>query len=97
MRRTLSQNDLMWSMLQSYAEQLPWHGQILSKEDYKLIFLDGLSREFRVVPNLEGNGFVSLGRSSSKLSKDEMSQMIELMRAFGVRHGIRFIDDREAA
>lgn len=91
-KRSLSQNDRMWAMLTDFAQQLPWHGRKLRPDDWKLIFLDALKRELRVVPNLEGNGFVNLGRSSSDLSKDEMSQLIELMAAFGAQHGVHFGD-----
>lgn len=96
-KRTLPQNDLMWSMLTDIARELPWHGIKLKPDDWKLIFLDALKREARMVPNLEGNGFVNLGRSTSDLSKEEMSDLIELIRAFGANHEIKFIDEREAA
>lgn len=95
-KRTIPQNDRMWAMLTDVARQLPWHGQRLTAEDWKLIFLDGLKGEVRTVPNLEGNGFVSLRRSSD-LSKDEMSQLIELIAAFGVGHGVEFGDQQERA
>lgn len=95
-RRTTPQNDRMWAMLTDVARQLPWHGQRLTAEDWKCIFLDGLKGEVRTVPNLEGNGFVSLRRSSD-LSKDEMSQLIELIAAFGVEHGVEFGDQQERA
>lgn len=95
-KRTLPQNDLMWAMLTDIARQLPWHGIKLRPSDWKLIFLDALKRELRMVPNLEGNGFVNLGRSSSSLSKEEMSNLVELMAEFGARHGVKF-NEREAA
>jgi len=96
-KRTLPQNDILWSHLTDIARELPWHGVKLTPDDWKLIFLDALKRELRVVPNLDGNGFVNLGRSSSKLSKQEMSDLIELIKAFGANHSIKFIDDREEA
>lgn len=96
-KRTLPQNSKMWSMLSEIAAQLTWHGQKLRPDDFKLIFLDALKRELRVAPNLDGTGFVNLGRSSSDLTKDEMSQMIELIASFGAEHGVVFQDDREAA
>jgi hypothetical protein len=68
-KRTLPQNDRMWAMLTELAQQQSWHGQKLSPEDWKLIFLDGLKREIRMVPNLDNNGFVSLSKSSSDLSE----------------------------
>jgi hypothetical protein len=52
--------------------------------------LDGLKRELRLVPNMAGNGFVNLGRSSSDLSKGEFSDLMELIAAFGAEHGVAF-------
>lgn len=97
-RRSTDQNDLMWARLTELSRQLDWHGQKLKAEDWKLLFLDALRREVRMVPNLDGNGFVSLGRSSSDLSKDEMSDLLELIGAFGVQRGVTFQDmEREPA
>jgi hypothetical protein len=84
-------------MLSEVAQQLPWHGVKLRPDDWKLIFLDALKRELRMVPNLDGTGFVNLGRSSSDLSKSEMSDLMELIAEFGARHGVIFQDQEEAA
>lgn len=92
-RRTLPQNDRLWAMLTDVAEQMRWHGQKLTPDDFKLLFLDGLKRELRIVPNLTNNGFVNLSRSSSDLSKEEMSDLLELIAAFGAEHGVVFGDE----
>ena len=81
-------------MLTDVASQVPYHGMKLAPDDFKLLFLDALKREVRAVPALDGTGFVNLGRSSSDLSKDEFSALIELIREFGARHGVTFIDQR---
>ena len=96
-KRTLPQNSRMWAMLTDVAMQLAWHGKRLTPDDWKLIFLDALKREVRTVPNIEGDGVVNLGRSSSDLSKDEMSDMIELIYKFGAEHGVVFLDETSAA
>lgn len=91
-KRTLPQNDRLWAMLTDVASQLPWHGQKLRPDDWKMIFMDALKRELRIVPNIDGTGFVNLGRSSSDLSKCEMTELMELISAFGVNHGVTFND-----
>ncbi len=93
-RRTLPQNDLMWALLTSVAVQVPWHGARLTPEDWKLIFLDALNGERRVVPNLDGDGLVALGRSSSDLSKEEMSELIELILAWGAMNEVDFSEPK---
>lgn len=94
-KRTNDQNALMWAMLTDFSEQLDWYGMKMSPPDWKLFFLDALKREVRVVPNHDGTGFVNLGRSSSDLSKEEMSDMIEVMHAFGAEHGVVFHEPAE--
>lgn len=94
-KRTIPQNDRMWAMLTDVSRQIQWHGQRLTPEDWKFIFLDALKRELRIVPNLDGNGFVNLGRSSSDLSKNEMGDLLELIAAFGAQHGVVFGDQRQ--
>lgn len=96
-RRSLPQNDRMWAMLTELAAQVPYNGLRLTPDDFKLIFLDALKREVRMVPNLDGNGMVSLGRSSSDLSVEEMSDMFLLIEKFGAEHGVVFADQREVA
>lgn len=95
-KRSMPQNDRMWAMLTDVAEQVPWHGVRLRPDDYKLIFLDALKRELRTVPNLDGTGFVNLGRSSSDLTKTEMGDLMELISAWGASHGVKFHDQAEA-
>ena len=90
--RSTDQNAKMWACLTDIACQVPWHGLKLTADDWKLIFLDALKAEMRLVPNINGNGFVNLGRSSSDLGKDEMSDLIELILAFGAQHGVTFHD-----
>lgn len=95
-KRSLPQNDRMWAMLTDVARQLPWHGHRLSPDDWKLLFLDALKGETKTVPNLAGDGLVSLRRSSD-LSKGEMSDLIDLIAAFGAEHGVEFGDHQEQA
>lgn len=94
-RRTIPQNDRMWAMLTDLATQVPYNGLRLTPDDFKLIFLDALKREVRMVPNLDGNGMVSLGRSSSDLSVEEMSDLFILMEKFGAEHGVIFGDEKQ--
>jgi len=96
-KRTLDQNAKMWCLLTEISQQLSWHGIKLSPDDWKLVMLDGLKREMRLVPNIDGTGFVNLGRSSSDLSKQEFIDLIELIQMFGAQHGVVFSDESKAA
>lgn len=91
-KRSIPQNDRFWAMLSDVASQLAWHGKKLKPDDWKLVFLNALKRETEIVPNIDGSGFVSLGQSSSDLSKNEMSELMEIIAAFGAEHGVIFHD-----
>lgn len=91
-KRSIQQNDRMWALLAQVSVQLVWHGQRLSPEDWKAVFMAGLNQEMRMVPNIEGNGFVQLGRSSSKLSKAEMSDLMGLIEAFAAQHDVDLME-----
>ena len=97
-KRSIPQNARLHAMLGEIAVAVKWHGLKLSVDDWKLIFMDGLKRELRLVPNLDGTGFVNLGRSTSKLTKEECTDLIELVAAFGANHGVTFgYDERKNA
>jgi len=93
-KRTIPQNDRMWAMLTALSEQLVWHGQRLLPEDWKMVMMDGLNREVRIVPAIDGRGFVNLGSSSSKLTKDEMVELQDLIEAFADQHGVSITDPK---
>lgn len=84
-KRSGPQNDRLWAMLTEIAEQVVWYGQKLTKEEWKDVFTAGLKRQ-KVVPGLDG-GFVVLGSSTSRMSKTELSDLMELMSAFGAERG----------
>ena len=90
--RNLEQNALMWALLTDIANQVEWHGVRLSPDEYKDLLSAGLVKA-KVVPNIEGNGFVILGQRTSKMGKREFSDLIELIRAFGADHDVKFNDE----
>lgn len=95
--RSISQNSRMWALLTDIATQKLWHGVKLSPDDWKLLFLDALKREIRAIPNLDNTGFVNVGRSSSDLSKEEMTDLMTLITMFGDKHNVLWSDPKEVA
>ncbi|MCA3735826.1 MAG: recombination protein NinB [Phenylobacterium sp.] len=93
-KRTSDQNARMWAMLTEVARQVEWGGLKLSADDWKLIFMAALKQELRMVRNLDGTGFVQLGRSSSDLSVAEMGDLMDLIAAFGAREGVTFAEPK---
>lgn len=88
-KRTGEQNDRMWACLTDIARQVEWYGQKLKPDDWKDIFTASLRRA-RVVPGLDAGSFVPLGMRTSDMSKEEFSDLLELINAFAAEHGVTF-------
>lgn len=89
--RNLDQNAAMWAMLSDIARQTDWHGVKLSAEEWKDLLSAGLVKT-RVVPNLDGTGFVILGQRTSHMSKREFSDLLELIASFGSERSVQWSD-----
>jgi hypothetical protein len=88
-KRSVPQNDLMWSRLTEISENVVWYGQKLTTDDWKDIFTASL-RKARVVPGLDGGSFVPLGMRTSDMSKEEMTALLDLIDAFAAEHDVTF-------
>lgn len=90
--RSLSQNALMWSCLTDLSEQVKWDGTRRLKpeawKDYLTAHLNGQD----LVPNMDGTGFVAIGRgsSTSDMTIAEMTAVIDLAHAFGDGRGVKW-------
>jgi len=90
--RSLAQNSLMWSCLTDLSEQVKWDGtRRLTPEgwkDYLTAHLNGQD----LVPNMDGTGFVAIGRgkSTSNMTIAEMTAVIDLGHAFGDGRAVRW-------
>ena len=85
--RSLDQNSRLWAMLGDVSKQINWYGKQLDSESWKHIFTSSLQK-LEVVPNLDGTGFVALGLSTSKMSKRQLGDLMELISAFGAERGV---------
>lgn len=86
--RNLEQNAALWGALGDISKQVDWYGNKLSAEEWKHVLSASLSKQ-KVVPGIDG-GFVVLGKSTSKMSKREFSELLDLAYAFGAQKGVRF-------
>lgn len=94
-RRTVDQNSLMWRLLTLISAQLEWHGQKYTAEDWKDFAMHALRRA-RWMPSEDG-GMVPIGMRTSDLTKDEMSELVEFLYAFGAQHEVDFGEDGKGA
>lgn len=89
--RSLAQNNLMWSCLTDLANQIKWCGKKMTPEGWKdfiTAHIDGQD----IVPNMDGTGFVTIGRgkSTSNMTIAEMTEVIEQCHAFGTLQGVKW-------
>lgn len=96
-KRTLPQNDRMWAMLTDVARQATHCGRRYTADAWKILFMHACGREVQFLPALDGSTFIPWGQSSSDLSKQEMSELIEFIAAWGSQNGVVFHDDQEVA
>ena len=80
--RSLKQNAVLWARLTDVSEQVEWYGKKLSQADWKHVFSSSLAK-LKVVPNIDGTGFVALGLSTSNMTKAGLQDLNELIMAFG--------------
>lgn len=90
-RRSTQANRLMWKLLTDISNQVIWCGEKLSPEDWKVLITALLSKQ-KLVPGLDG-GFVALGTSTSRMKKDEFSELIECIYSVGVERDVKWSAD----
>lgn len=91
-KRSLPQNDRMWAMLSDVATQKEHNGRKYTPDMWKIIFMHACGREVQFIPALDHKTFIPFGQSSSDLSKQEMSELIDFIHAWGAENGVVFHD-----
>ena len=86
--RSQEQNRKMWGCLHDISEHVNWYGKKLTAENWKDVLSASLKKQ-EAVPGIDG-GFVILGARTSKMTIQEMTEMIELCLAFGAQQGVTF-------
>lgn len=98
--RTEQQSALMWACLTDISKQVMWpvdgENVYLDKDDWKIIMSAGLKRHQRIAKGIDG-GFVLLGMSTRKLTKPEMSDLLEIIFAFGAAHNVVWSEPERVA
>ena len=97
-KRSLPQNDRFWAMLTDISQQREHYGRKYKPDVWKAIMMQAWGKEHpQYVPGIDENDVVVLGYSSSDLSKEEMSDLMEFMSAWCAENGITLHEpeDRE--
>lgn len=90
-KRNIEQNAALWGALRDISRQVRWPvdgvEQFLQAEDWKVILTAGLKKEHRIAAGVSG-GFVILGTPTSRMTKAEMSELIDFVHWFASERGV---------
>lgn len=85
-RRTLDQNAKMHAMLSDISRAMP-EGRRHPPEVWKSLAMHACGWEVQFEMGLNGQPF-PVGYRSSRLTKAQMSELIEFLYAYGAEHGV---------
>jgi hypothetical protein len=86
--RTVEQNSKLWAMLSDVSRAKP-DGRTHTPEMWKALFMHACGHEVQFLNGLDGNPFPH-GFRSSRLTKAQMSELIESILEYGARHEVQW-------
>jgi hypothetical protein len=92
-KRSDDQNAKMWAMLSDISRAKP-EGRAHIPEVWKCIFMAALGHEVKFEMGLDHQPF-PIGFKTSKLTKPEMSDLIEFIYAYASKHNIKWSEEYE--
>ena len=91
--RTSEQNSKLHATIADIAGQKKWAGETLDLDTWKRLLTAAWARatgeRVSMYPALDGHGIEVLYRKTSRLSKQEMSELLEFVQAWAVDQGVR--------
>lgn len=93
--RSTQQNSLLWALLSDVSRAKP-EGRTHTPEIWKCLFMSACGHAVQFENGLNGQPF-PVGFRSSRLSKAEMSDLIEFILSWGAEHGVKFSDEEGIA
>lgn len=88
--RTADQNAKLWAMLSDISRAKP-DGRRHTPDVWKALFMHACGHAVQFEAGLDGSPF-PIGFRSSRLSKWQMSELIEFIHAWAAERGVRFSD-----
>lgn len=94
-KRTLDQNAKLWAMLSDVSRAQPL-GRKHPPETWKALFCHACGYAVRFEMGLNGEPF-PVGHQTSRMSKQQMSELIEFILSWGSENGVAWSDETRAA
>jgi hypothetical protein len=89
------QEEKYHAMIGEIAKQAQHLGSKWDAESWKRLLVDQFCRDNgiktgAVIPNLSGDGIVQLGHQTRKFTKEQASEFVEWLHAWGAEHGVTY-------
>jgi hypothetical protein len=93
--KSRDQEKLYHELIGQIAKQAQHLGAKWDAESWKRLVVDSYCREKglktgAVIPNLAGDGIVQLGMQTRNFTKEQASEFVEWLHAWGAEHGVTF-------
>jgi len=93
--KSRDQEEKYHAMIGEIAKQAQHLGSKWDAESWKRLLVDQFCRDNDiktsvVIPNLSGDGIVQLGMQTRKFTKEQASEFVEWLNAWGAEHGITY-------
>ncbi|MGL4754379.1 MAG: recombination protein NinB [Aeromonadaceae bacterium] len=75
--RSTDQNAMLWALLTELSIAKRWHGRRLSPASWKTLITASMD-EAITVPSINGSQLVVIGKSTSHMTKAQLSNVIEM-------------------
>jgi len=94
-KRSTDQNAKFWAMLSDISRAQP-DGRKHPPETWKALAMHACGHAVQFETGLSGEPF-PIGFRSSRLTKEQMSELIEFLYEYGARNGVVWSDETRAA
>ena len=93
--KSREQEEKYHAMIGDIAKQAQHLGSKWDAESWKRLLVDQFCRDNNiktgvVIPNLSGDGIVQLGFQTRKFTKEQASEFVEWLHAWGAEHGVLY-------
>ena len=93
--KSREQEEKYHAMIGEIAKQASHMGAKWDAEDWKRLLVwqfckDSGLNEGRILPSLDGTGIVQLGQQTRKFTKEQASEFVEWLHAWGAENGVTF-------
>ena len=93
--KSRDQEEKYHAMIGEIAKQAQHLGAKWDSESWKRLLVDQFCKDNglktgAVIPNLAGDGIVQLGQQTRKFTKEQASEFVEWLHAWGAEHGVTF-------